>query len=140
MVPSPSSTVSALALLGASALTSGARAQSAAPASNPDNVVAPVSVPGAKPHHNYGPAKLNYIMPEVSGAQITVTKTQPLPGVGPTDNGSFLAALATHQEPPQPTQPWWPMALSYGGLAAAVWLIAWLMERRKRSADLTSSP
>jgi hypothetical protein len=73
-------------------------------------------------------------------AQISVTKTQPLPGVGPTDNGSFLAALAAHQEPTQPTPPWWPMALSYGGLAAAVCLIAWLMERRKRSADLTSSP
>jgi hypothetical protein len=71
-----------------------------------------------------------------SRAQITVTKTQPLPGVGPTDNGSFLAALAAHrEEPAQPTPPWWPMALSYGGLAAAVCLIAWLMERRKRGTD-----
>ena len=76
-----------------------------------------------------------------SHAQIRVTKTQPLPGVGPTDNGSFLVALAAHhEEPAQPTPPWWPMALSYGGLAAAVCLIAWLMERRKRGTDLTSSP
>jgi hypothetical protein len=74
-------------------------------------------------------------------AQIKVTRTQPLPGVGPTDNGSFLVSLATHrEEPAEPTQPWWPMALSYGGLAAAVCLIAWMMERRKRSADLPSSP
>jgi hypothetical protein len=67
-----------------------------------------------------------------SSAQITVTKTQPLPGVGPTDNGSFLVVLANHhEEPTQPAQPWWPMALSYGGFAAAVCLIAWMMERRK---------
>src|ERR1700758_280891 len=74
-------------------------------------------------------------------AQITVTKTQPLPGVGPTDNGSFLAALATqHEEPPQPAQPWWPMAMGYGGFAAAVCLIAWMMGRRKpeRGSDRLS--
>lgn len=75
-----------------------------------------------------------------SSAQIKVTKTQPLPGVGPTDNGTFLVVLATHhEEPTQPTQPWWPMALSYGGLAAAVCLLAWMLDRRRRSADLTSS-
>jgi hypothetical protein len=74
-----------------------------------------------------------------SSAQITVTKTQPLPGVGPTDNGSFLVALAAHQEPTQPAPPWWPMALSYAGFAAAVCVIAWMMERRKHSADVTAS-
>jgi hypothetical protein len=69
--------------------------------------------------------------------QITLTKTQSLPGVGPTDTGSFLVTLATHhEEPAQPTPPWWPMALGYGGLAAAVCLVAWLLERRRRSADL----
>jgi hypothetical protein len=76
-----------------------------------------------------------------SRAQIKVTKTQSLPGVGPTDNGSFLVVLATHhEEPAQPTQPWWPMALSYGGLAAAVCLVAWMLDRRRRSADLTARP
>ena len=75
-----------------------------------------------------------------SSAQIRVTKTQPLPGVGPTDNGSFLVALAAHEEPTQPTKPWWPQELLYGVLAIAVGLIAWMINRRKRSADLTARP
>jgi hypothetical protein len=58
-----------------------------------------------------------------------VTKTQSLPGVGPTDNGSFLVALAAHQEPAQPTQPWWPFALRYGLLVIGVGVIAWIVNR-----------
>jgi hypothetical protein len=64
-----------------------------------------------------------------SSAQIRVTKTQSLPGVGPTDNGSFLVALAALKEPTQPTQPWWPSALGYGALAIAVGLLAWMIGR-----------
>jgi hypothetical protein len=64
-----------------------------------------------------------------SSAQIRVTKTQSLPGVGPTDNGSFLVALAAPKEPTQPTQPWWPLALGYGALAIAVGLVAWMISR-----------
>jgi hypothetical protein len=60
-----------------------------------------------------------------SSTQIRVTKTQPLPGVGPTDDGSFLVALAAHQESAQPAPPWWPSALGYGVLAVAVGLVAW---------------
>ena len=63
-------------------------------------------------------------------AQIRLTKTQSLPGVGPTDNGSFLVALAAHQEPTQPTQPWWPLARGYGAVAIAVGLVAWMISRR----------
>jgi hypothetical protein len=75
-----------------------------------------------------------------SSAQIRVTKTQSLPGVGPTDNGSFLVALAAlDEESAQPTQPWWPVALGYGGLGIAVGLFAWMLNRRKRRADLTTS-
>jgi hypothetical protein len=73
-------------------------------------------------------------------AQITVTRTQSLPGAGPTDNGSFLVALAALKEPTQPSEPWWPSALGYGGLAIAVGLVAWIISRRKRNADLTASP
>jgi hypothetical protein len=66
-----------------------------------------------------------------SSAQIRVTKTQPLPGVGPTDNGSFLVALAAHQEP-TPTQPWWPHWTLVGGvLVIAVSLLAWMVNRRE---------
>jgi hypothetical protein len=61
-------------------------------------------------------------------AQIKVTKTQSLPGVGPTDNGSFLVTLANYKEP-QPAQPWWPSALVYGLLAIAVCFLAWMISR-----------
>ena len=72
-----------------------------------------------------------------SSAQIKVTKTQSLPGVGSTDNGSFLVALAALNEestqPTQPTRPWWPMALGYGGLGLAMGLVAWMINRRKEA-------
>ncbi|BCO34115.1 hypothetical protein BMW24_006215 [Mycobacterium heckeshornense] len=64
-----------------------------------------------------------------SSAQIKVTKTQPLPGAGPTDDGGFLVALAGYEEPTRPSEPWWPSVLSYGGLALAVGLVAWLLSR-----------
>jgi len=63
-----------------------------------------------------------------SSSQIKVTKTQSLPGVGPTDNGSFLVALAAYKEP-TPSRPWWPSVLGYGGLAIVVCLVAWLVSR-----------
>jgi hypothetical protein len=72
-----------------------------------------------------------------SGAQITVTKTQSLPGVGPTDNGSYLVALAAHE---QPADNWWPWALGGGGvLAITAVLGAWLVRRRKRDAELAAA-
>jgi hypothetical protein len=64
-----------------------------------------------------------------SRAQIRVTKTQSLPGVGPTDNGSFLVALAAQKEPTPPSQPWWPEALLYGALVIAAALLAWVINR-----------
>jgi Fe(3+) dicitrate transport protein len=50
-----------------------ASAGAAAAQASPDNVVSPVTVPGEH-RRDHDPAKLNHIMPEVSGAQITVTK------------------------------------------------------------------
>jgi hypothetical protein len=69
-----------------------------------------------------------------SAAQISLTKTQSLPGVGPIDNGSFLVALAAHQ---QPAHPWWPWALGAAALVVAIILVTWVVIRRRRSADLT---
>nr|WP_231995820.1 hypothetical protein [Mycobacterium sp. 852002-51163_SCH5372311] len=66
-----------------------------------------------------------------SSSQIKVTKTQSLPGVGPTDNGSFLVALAAFKEP-TPSRPWWPSVLGYGGLAIGVCLVAWMISRGNR--------
>jgi hypothetical protein len=64
-----------------------------------------------------------------NSAQIRVTKTQSLPGVGPTDNGSLLVALAANKEPTQSSQPWWPAALGYGLLAIAVVAVSWMISR-----------
>jgi len=75
-----------------------------------------------------------------SNSQITVTKTQSLPGIGPTDNGSYLLALAALKEPAPPSAPRWPFALSYGALALVVCLAAWMLNRRNRRAeDLTGT-
>jgi hypothetical protein len=77
-----------------------------------------------------------------SGAQIRVTKTQSLPGAGPTDNGSFLVALATHEEPFQATpaaksESLWPALLRYGLLAVGVGAVLWFVNRRRQSVDAT---
>jgi hypothetical protein len=69
--------------------------------------------------------------------QITVTKTQSLPGVGPTDNGSVLVALAAHGQPTDNT--WWPWALGGGVLVLAAGVVAWVVRRSKRDADLDVS-
>lgn len=69
-------------------------------------------------------------------AQIRVLKTQPLPGVGPTDDGGFLVLLAVHHsEPSQPSQSGWTWALRFGGFAVIVGLVAWLLNRRNRTEE-----
>lgn len=72
-----------------------------------------------------------------SATQIKVTKTQSLPAAGPTDNGSLLVALTGLKEPGPPSDPWWPSALAYSGLAIGVCLIAWTISRPRRRADAT---
>ncbi|WP_206601258.1 hypothetical protein, partial [Mycobacterium paraense] len=72
-----------------------------------------------------------------SATQIKVTKTQSLPAAGPTDNGSILVALTGLKEPGPPSDPWWPSALAYSGLAIGVCLIAWTISRPRRRADAT---
>jgi hypothetical protein len=65
------------------------------------------------------------------GGQITVTKTQSLPGIGPMDNGGVLVKLAAHQAP---THNWTSWALG-GLLVVAVGVIAWLLIRRNRVSE-----
>jgi hypothetical protein len=71
-----------------------------------------------------------------NGGQITVTKTQTLPGVGPTDDGKSLVDLAepAHQQPTGNT--WWLWPLGGGVLVIAAGLVAWMVIRRKRGPDL----
>jgi hypothetical protein len=70
-----------------------------------------------------------------NGGKITVTKTQPLPGVGPTDNGSSLVALAAAEHPIQPTDTWWPWALGGVLVLAAAGGGAWFIKRSHPSAE-----
>jgi hypothetical protein len=72
-----------------------------------------------------------------NGAQISVTKTQSLPGVGPTDNGSFLVALTAHEQPTDNTSWLWPL----GGvvLVIAAGLITWIVIRRKQNVEVEVS-
>ena len=65
-----------------------------------------------------------------NGGQITVTKTQTLPAVGPTDDGKSLIDLAAVSRP-QSAHNWWPWLLGGGVLVIAVGLIAWMTTRRK---------
>nr|WP_253869493.1 hypothetical protein [Mycobacterium sp. 1164966.3] len=74
-----------------------------------------------------------------SSSQIKVTKTQSLPGVGPTDNGSYLVALAAFKEPTA-SRPWWPSVLGYGGLAIGVCLVAWMISRGTREEPEPPAP
>jgi hypothetical protein len=77
-----------------------------------------------------------------SGVQIRVSKTQSLPGFGPTDNGDFLVALGVRGEPAQPAQPaaptqsWLPWAVRYGLLVLVVVVIAGLLNRRTKTDDV----
>jgi len=74
-----------------------------------------------------------------NGGQITVARTQSLPGVGPIDNGDFLTALAA-QPQPQPAGSPWPWVV--GGVVAVlvVGLIALvLIKRRKDAAEREES-
>jgi outer membrane biosynthesis protein TonB len=67
--------------------------------------------------------------------QITVTKTQSMPGVSPKDDGSYLVALATHEQPTD-NNTWWLWPLGGAVLVIAAGLVTWMVIRRKRIADL----
>ena len=79
-----------------------------------------------------------------SSAQITVTKTQSLPGVGPTDNGSFLVALAALRPGAHPTRPTHPTLVAHGAALRGVVGSSGScrlddQSSRKQTADLTAS-
>ncbi len=69
-----------------------------------------------------------------SGTQITVNKTQSVPGVAPIDNGALLVALTASEQPSDNT--WWLWLLGSGVLVivASVGLVAWIVVRRRRHA------
>jgi hypothetical protein len=71
------------------------------------------------------------------GGQITVTKTQTLPGVGPTDDGKSLIDLTAASQPQSDHTPWviGGLIVIFGlallALGACVWV---LIRRRERTA------
>ncbi|HTQ19390.1 hypothetical protein [Mycobacterium sp.] len=67
-----------------------------------------------------------------NGGQVTVARTQSLPGVGPIDNGTLLTELAA---PEEAKSTWWPWAVGGGLLLMAAGLVAWMVARRKRSTE-----
>ena len=69
-----------------------------------------------------------------SSAQITVTKTQSLPGVGPTDNGSFLVALAAQQQPAHDWKYNWNAALVVLAGGVLTGMATWTIIKRQRGA------
>lgn len=69
------------------------------------------------------------------GGQISVTKTQTLPGVGPTDDGKSLVDLAAPSHPQSNKTPWLIGTLVAFVIAAG--LVTWLViRRRKQSMDV----
>jgi hypothetical protein len=53
-----------------------------------------------------------------------------IPVQSPSPPPPSTIAVAAQKEPAQPSQPWWPVALGYGGLATASGLVFWLISRR----------
>ena len=85
---------------------------------------APVEPPVPEPVWTEAP------LPEPAAPSMTA---EPIPNpqvVPPSSPPTSTIAVAAHKEPTQPTQPWWPVALGYGGLAAALGLVFWLISRR----------
>jgi hypothetical protein len=68
------------------------------------------------------------------GGQVSVVRTQSLPGIGPIDDGSYLVALTALEQPTHNN--WWPWALGGGALAIAAGLVTAVIIRRRRSADI----
>ena len=68
------------------------------------------------------------------GGQITVSKTQTLPGVGPMDDGKSLVDLAVPSHPNSGGMVGALVVLGGGVLVIAAGLVTWLVIRRKRNA------
>jgi hypothetical protein len=85
----------------------------------------PVQTPEAPPE----PALLEPALPEPAPLTVTPVQTPTPQVVSPTPPPPSTIPVAAHEEPTQPTRPWWPMALGYGVLATAVGLVAWMISR-----------
>jgi hypothetical protein len=88
---------------------------------------APSLVPVQIPELPSEPPLPEPALPEPAPPSMTAEQTPSPQVVPPSSPSPSTIAVATHKEP---TQPWWPVALGYGGLATALGLVFWLISRR----------
>ena len=91
---------------------------------------APSMVPVQTPEAPLEPPLPEPALPEPPPPSVTAEQTPSPPVVPPSSPPPSTIAVAAHKEPTQSTQPWWPVALGYGGLATALGLVFWLISRR----------
>jgi hypothetical protein len=97
----------------------------------PTPSTAPVLIPAAPLEPPVPePAWTETPLPELAPPSMTAEPTPNPQVVPPNSAPSSTIVVAAHKEPPQPTQPWWPTALGYGGLGTVLGLIFWLISRR----------
>jgi hypothetical protein len=88
---------------------------------------APVQIPEAPPEPPLPePAMQEPPMQEPAPPSVMPVQSPTPPIVPPPST----IAVAAHKEPSQPAEPWWPVALGYGGLALAVGVVSWMISRR----------
>ena len=76
------------------------------------------------------PALIEPPLPEPAPPSMAAEPTPSPQVVPPSSPAPSTNAVAAHNEPTQPAQPWWPVALGYGALGTALGLVFWLISRR----------
>jgi hypothetical protein len=88
---------------------------------------APVQIPEVPPEPPLPePALREPPLPEPTPPSVIPVQSPTPPIVPPPST----IAVAADKEPAQPGEPWWPVALGYGGLAMAVGVVSWMISRR----------
>jgi hypothetical protein len=91
----------------------------------------PVQTPAAPPEPPLAePALPEPPLQEPAPPSMTAEQTPSPQVVPPSSPPPSTIAVAAHQDPNQPTQPWWPVALGYGALGTVVGLVTWMISRR----------
>ena len=100
---------------------------------------APVQIPEAPPE--LAPPINASPSPEPVQTEQIFPPSVPVPSTIPVQSPQTSPVpVSASKETARPSVPWWPSALGYGGLVIAVGIFAWVIERRKRSADISASP
>ena len=91
----------------------------------------PVDTPEAPPEAAPPvPAVPEPALPELVPPSVAPVQSPTPQVVAPNPPPPRTIPVVPPEEPSQPVQAWWPLALGYGVLATAVGLLAWLISRR----------